>query len=58
MTTTTADPFDAATQAGNRPDAHFGRVEVAASFVKLEKVSARRSGRTPTASMRGARKCT
>lgn len=37
MTTTTVDPFDAATQAGNRPDAYFGRVEVAASFVKLEK---------------------
>lgn len=37
MTTATVDPFDAATQAGNRPDAYFGRVEVAASFVKLEK---------------------
>ena len=37
MITTTIDPFEVATQAGNRPDAYFGRVEVAASFVKLEK---------------------
>lgn len=37
MTTATVDPFEAATQAGNRPDAYFGRMEVAASFVKLEK---------------------
>lgn len=35
--TTYIDPFDAATYAGNRPDAYFGRMEVSASFVKLEK---------------------
>lgn len=31
------DPFDAATQAGNRPDAFYGRMDVSASFVKLTK---------------------
>jgi len=31
------DPLDAATAAGNRLDAYFGRIEVSASYVKLEK---------------------
>ncbi|MFZ1742318.1 MAG: hypothetical protein WAT93_05655 [Pontixanthobacter sp.] len=37
MTTQYTDPLDAATEAGNRPDSYFGRMEVAASFVKLQK---------------------
>lgn len=36
MTTAVLDPFDAATEAGNRPDAFFGRMEVDAQFVKLK----------------------
>lgn len=31
------DPLDAATQAGNRPDAYYGRMDVSAAFVKLTK---------------------
>lgn len=31
------DPFDSATEAGERPDAFFGKMEVSAQFVKLVK---------------------
>lgn len=34
---TQLDPFDAATEAGNRPDAFFGKMDVSAQFVKLVK---------------------
>jgi hypothetical protein len=37
IVTTYIDPFDAATQAGNRPDAYYGRMDISASFVKLTK---------------------
>lgn len=40
---TQLDPFDAATEAGNRPDAFFGRMEVDAQFVVLKKGQSKRA---------------
>ena len=40
---TVLDPFDAATEAGNRPDAFFGRMEVDAQFVVLKKGERKRA---------------
>lgn len=37
MTTTTVDPFDVATQAGNQLPVYYGRVDVTANFVVLQK---------------------